>query len=161
MKMSATTFFVLVLALAGTPLSSHAQDMDWKSLLNEATSLLEMRRYDRAADLAQEALTVSERPAGSDHADAAFFLERLASTYERYEQLAPAEALLKRALAIRENTLGSEDGHTLGTMDSLAMFYHQHAQDEEAEPLFKRALAIRDKGAGRLGSSYKLELLTT
>jgi hypothetical protein len=46
-------------------------------------------------------------------------------------------------------------------MDSLAMFYHQHAQDEEAEPLFKRALAIRDKGAGRLGSSYKLELLTT
>ena len=117
--------------------------IEWNILTQEAMSLYQQGRYDRAVVVAKQALEVAERNVGPNHLDVAISLNNLAGLYDTQGQYAQAEPLYKRALAIREKALGSEHPTVAKSLENMAALYRAINRRREAEKLEERAVAIR------------------
>jgi tetratricopeptide (TPR) repeat protein len=128
-------------SMVGQP--APAQAVRWEALRDEAKSLLEQGRYDRAVEVAQEALRVAEKTVGPYHPDAATSLNDLGRLYMTQGWSIQAEPLFVRALEIQEKALGPDHPDVATTLENMADLYRETNRPEEAEILTQRAVRTR------------------
>ncbi len=114
---------------------------------------------DKAIAESKQLLALKEQQFGPEHTEVASVAGSLGSLYQRYGQLAEAEALFKRALAIREKVSGKDHLDTSGDLQRLSSLYEEQGRYAEAEPLIKRALAIIEREFGQNNPSRALPAL--
>ena len=114
----------------------------------QVVRLVHEGQYAEAEPLALQALEVSLKKNGPDHASTATSLSNLAELYRNQEKYELAKPLLKRALAIREKALGPDHPDTATSLNNLAGLYDHQGKYDLAEPLLKRAIAILDSVFG-------------
>ena len=94
-----------------------------ETLDEQVVRLLRESKYAEAEPLALQALAVSLKKNGPDHAITANSLNNLASLYRNQGKYDLAEPLLKRALAIDEKVLGPDHADTANSLCNLALLY--------------------------------------
>ena len=110
--------------------------------------LLKKGRYAEAADVAGQALIVTEQNFGPDHPATARALNNLAVTYQARGKYAEAEMLYRRSLAIDEKSLGKDHPHVVQTLNNLAAIYQSQGRYAEAETFYRQALEILEQCLG-------------
>ena len=132
-----------LLQMSALPAFSQGSGTEWEILIQEAQSLYQEGKYDRAVVVAKKALKVAEKNFGPNHPHVATSLNNLALLYQTQGQYGPAEPLYKRALAIREKAIGPDHPHVATSLENLAALYRATNRDAEAETLELRAARIR------------------
>jgi hypothetical protein len=82
---------------------------------------------------------------GPDHPDTLNIRNNLAMAYERTEQYARAETLLRGNFERARAKFGANDLRTAGAMASLGLNLLHQTEFAEAEPLLRACLAIRER----------------
>jgi tetratricopeptide (TPR) repeat protein len=103
--------------------------------------------YDRAADMADQALALRQRVLGPDDLDVATSLETRAWVYFLQDQNASGLPLLQRTLEIRERALGPDDVKVAISLGNLASVQRELRRWNEAEANYRRAIAIIERVA--------------
>ncbi len=103
--------------------------------------------YDRAADMADQALALRQRVLGPDDLDVATSLETRAWVYFLQDQNAAGLPLLQRTLEIRERALGPDDLKVALSLGNLASVQRELRRWNEAEATYRRAIAIIERVA--------------
>jgi esterase/lipase superfamily enzyme len=129
------------------PRSNAAAPADLDTLNRQITQLSAAGKKAQAIVLAKQAVKLTERRYGSNHAATAAALTRLAQLLVAEKRYAEAEPLLKRALAIREKGGNSTD--IAAALNNLAAVYQKQGRAAEAKALSQRAAAVRTKPPGR------------
>ena len=151
-------FCSIVVASVLVPSEAQVANKDLQAPKDEYVVLMQQRRYQQAADVAQKALTRAEAKFGKAHIGVALNLVKLSFSYVALAQYDKALLLQRRALAIHEKTFGPDHLVTALTLNDLAETYRALARYGEALPLQKRALAIREKGLGAFDPDTALSL---
>jgi tetratricopeptide (TPR) repeat protein len=134
-----------------------AQRGDLNAILKRTDELYRAGNYPAALIEAQKFETGMKALFGTNHANYAIALNKLADVYRAQGNYADAEVRYKRALAIREEKLGADHAAVAVTLGNLANVYQDQGKYAEAEALYKRSLEINEK---RLGKGH-LEVATT
>ena len=91
-----------------------------EALDGQVVRLLHEGKYAEAEPLALQALAVSLKKNGPDHASTATSVNNLGGLYITQGKYDLAEPLFKRALAIREKALGPDHPYTIRLRKNLA-----------------------------------------
>ena len=92
-----------------------------ETLDEQVVRLLHEGKYAEAEPLAFQAVGVSVKKNGPDHADTATSLNNLAGLYNTQGKYDLAEPLLKRAIAILDRALGASHPNTILFRKNLAL----------------------------------------
>ena len=106
-----------------------------ETLDEQVVRLLDEGKYAEAEPLALQALAVSLKKNGPDHASTATSVNNLGGLYITQGKYDLAEPLFKRALAIREKALGPDHPDTAMSLGNLASLYYTQGEYDLAEPL--------------------------
>ncbi len=136
-----------------------AQPADPADLHQRANQLYHEGRFSEAAELAEQALALSEARDGPDNPNTALRLYLLGQIHLAQGLLLDAESRLTRALAIFELTLPADSWEVLDTLHMLALLYYGSAREAEAEPLYRRALATAERNTQRYSRKFEHEAL--
>ncbi|MEM7350612.1 MAG: tetratricopeptide repeat protein [Acidobacteriota bacterium] len=108
----------------------------------------DLRDFERAESILQDALTLRQRHFGPRHPDVAeslntlgevqYWLARLRGQTDKFE---PAARHLRQAAAIYASVLDEHDPATLRNLNNLAVLERRQENYEEAEELFRQLLA--------------------
>jgi tetratricopeptide (TPR) repeat protein len=101
-----------------------------------------------AEPLLSNALEITKRALGENHADCAPCLNNLAWLYQAMGDYAKAEPLFRKALGITEQALSKNPGNYAASLNDLAGLYQVMGDYAKAEPLYRRALEIRKRTLG-------------
>ena len=104
---------------------------------------LRLARYDRAAELAEQALALRRRHAGPRHPEVARSLDDLASIELGRGDVEAAERLYREALTLRRELFAESHAEIATSLNYLANIHFEHRRLGEAEALYRRALAMR------------------
>jgi CHAT domain-containing protein len=161
MKFSSFLFLASLLALI--PLTHDARSAprdttDYLSLLAQADSLRRDGTYDRAVQLAKQALAITEREFGKADTSVARALHILGDCARREDRLEDAEQLLNRSLTIREQKLGPDDPWVARSLNSLALLEGDLGHNEQSMALHLRALEIRRHAFGEIHPEVAISL---
>ncbi len=150
-------FCVVLVTFVPIPVSA-ADEAVWKALLRESHSLHRERQYDKAAEMAKQAIEFAETTFGGDDPKVASSLKQLAYVYSYERRYGESVPLLRRALAIIEGHYGPEHQEVARYLSNLAIHLGNSRHRDEAERLYERALAIREKvlGPDHLDLAYNL-----
>ncbi len=153
------------------------------SLHGLAEVYTELRNYEEAERLFEQALQIKEQKQGSNNWDVARMLNGKASLYVDLGKYQEAELLYERSLAIWRKTSGieiAEEEYSLKnlalwiwekvlglhtdvarSLERLARLYQMKGEEKEIEPLLVRALQIREQvlGPEHLSIVRSLEVL--
>lgn len=102
-------------------------------------------QYDRAIQIAKQALEFAGRAFGPMSPHVAVALNNLGAMYRGTNQHAEAESLLRRALEIDARVHGPDHPRVAVRLNNLAALVRDTNKFDEAEPLLRRALAIDRK----------------
>ncbi len=105
-------------------------------------------RYEEAAALYAESLTVRERVLGPVHPEVAQSLNNIAALYYEQGRYREAEPLFRRALEIRTAVFGPDHPDTAGTANNLAALCYREGRYDEAQSLYERSLRTREAALG-------------
>jgi tetratricopeptide (TPR) repeat protein len=119
-----------------------------KSIFDLAQLYYMQQKYEKAARLYKQSISLDEKAIGPGHPDIAEKLSCLVATYRHLGRLDATEPLLLKALAIREQAYGSEHPLVSNTLLDLTTLYMQQGKYTFAEPLCRRALSIKEKSLG-------------
>ena len=146
-QLLARVFLATLLSLfqpAALLIADEQDDLAKLSSLNkQAIELYQAGKFNEAIPIAQEAVELSEKVLGPDHADTATALNNLAMLYLSLGDYAKAEPLFQRALNIREKALGPDHADTAAALNNLGELYRSMGNYAKAEPLFQRATQDR------------------
>lgn len=159
--------FIILVFLLGARIGVAAENSKWEVLNQEALSLYNQGKYNRAIAVGRKALNLAESEGGTDESHLFKSINNLAVVYRTLGRYDQAEPLYRRAVAIAETSFGSNDPLLAASFNNLALFYKtvgqyaNHVGNEslakrafdQAEPLYKRALEIVENAFGS-GSSY-------
>ncbi|GGT33132.1 tetratricopeptide repeat protein [Nonomuraea spiralis] len=119
------------------------------SILNQATVFTATQgQHQRAYDLANRALAITEAAYGPDHPTVATLLGNLANSFRALGRPGEAVPLEQRALAITEAAYGPDHPTIATLLGNLASGLHALGRPGEAVPLEQRALAITEAAYG-------------
>jgi tetratricopeptide (TPR) repeat protein/transcriptional regulator with XRE-family HTH domain len=110
--------------------------------------LLDLQRYEQAAMVLRQALTLRERVLGEEHPEVAKLYNDLALTYLLWGKFEAAAPLCQRALSIRTRSLGPLHPDVAESYNDLASIYTTQGKYAEAEPLYLQALSICEQVPG-------------
>ena len=136
---------MLTMLLVLPSCGQRGQEKSLQELDDKVTTLYKQGRYSEAADVAKEALAVTEETFGPDHPNVAISLNKLAELYIYQGNYAEIEPLYKRILDICENAFGPDHPDIAISLNKLAELYYNQGRYSEAEPLYKQALDIYEK----------------
>ncbi len=125
----------------------HAEP-DLAALLRDGAAATARGDFPLALSLAQQAVALAERQAGSDSTAFASALTLLGNAHASLGHSAEALALQRRALALRERLLGPDHPDIAISLRYLGGTYSALAQYEQALPLLQRALTISERAQG-------------
>jgi tetratricopeptide (TPR) repeat protein len=145
---SISTLIGLALLIVACATTSQDQQELLQDLGAEYGRLLQNGRYEEAADIAGQALMVTEQNFGPDHPATARALNNLAVTHQARGKYAEAEILYRRSLAIDEKALGKDHPHLVQTLNNLAAIFQSQGRYAEAETLYRQALEIIEQSLG-------------
>lgn len=100
-------------------------------------------RFEEAAQLHEEALTLREAVLGPDHPLLARSLTNTAAAYIELARFEEADARYARALRIREEVLGPDHLDVATTVMNIGVSYYRRGRLKKALPYFERSLKIR------------------
>jgi CHAT domain-containing protein/Tfp pilus assembly protein PilF len=124
-----------------------------RALNNLAILHRDLGNFEKAEQLANEALSIQEKVLGPEHSDVARTLNNLALLDHDRGDNQRAEPLAKRALAILqkvgEKALGREFSDVATSFNILALICRDRGDYLEAQKLFQQSLAILEKVFGR------------
>ncbi|MGH7848292.1 MAG: tetratricopeptide repeat protein, partial [Candidatus Binatia bacterium] len=122
----------------------------------------EQGRFDEAAPLYQESLSIAERGAAAAPLAPDYILYRFALSYHKQKKHLQAQALLKRALAIRDASPARDSLATAQILAALGATQSNLGHYRDAESTLKRALQIEEAaGANRAKAAEALLNLAT
>ena len=104
--------------------------------------------YDDAQRYLQNAVDLSRRELGPDHAETVQAKDRLANAYLSAGDYEKAEKLFIEALTSSKRTMGDEHHDTLIIINNLAILYTDMGRLDEAESMLNRALELRRRVNG-------------
>jgi CHAT domain-containing protein/Tfp pilus assembly protein PilF len=138
--------FLALLGLASTGLPQlHADDQaDLGAAFTQAEQLRQTAKYAEAAPLYEQALRLSLRLYGENHADTATILNGTAILHRAQGKYASAEQLYQRSLKIRETIFPKNHPHVAHSLNNLADLFRIQGKYAQAEPLCQRSLQIRE-----------------
>lgn len=128
------------------------------SLSRLADFFVNIRQYENALPLYQQALAIKKKVLGEENPDYLKRLHNLADLYRRRGLYGKALPLYKEALAFKKKTLGEEHLKYANSLNDLSVAYWRTGQYDIALPLYKQALAIRGKALGEDSRQYVLNL---
>jgi len=105
-------------------------------------------KYERALEVAKQALGLCEREFGPQHNKTGRSLNHLAQLYRLMGEYEKALPLMQRALAISEKRNGQGHLVTGERYNNLALLYDAMGDYDKALSLYRRALAISEKIEG-------------
>jgi tetratricopeptide (TPR) repeat protein len=105
-------------------------------------------KYDKAAELFQRNLKVSERVRGPNDERVGLDAFHVAVAYTNGGRYAQSVPFFKRALAIEETVYGSETWQVANTLSWYATALAQLGKKSEAKSLLQRAIRIAEKDSG-------------
>ena len=147
---SSVCLLLAVVTVPGfAPTEGRAQSINELGILDR--QLVEHYRsgeYARALEVGRRALALTERRFGSNHADVAKILSKLAHLYVLQGRLEDAEQHFKRALAIRTKVQGASHTSVGSLLKDLANLHFEQGRFLDAERLLKRSLAIFETAHG-------------
>jgi serine/threonine protein kinase len=111
------------------------------------TVYIQLGLYDRAGEIADQALGLRERTLGPDDLDVATSLETRAWVHFLQDQNALSLPLLERGLAIRERALGPEHLDVARSLGNIASVERELRQYDAAEANYHRAIGIFERRA--------------
>jgi serine/threonine-protein kinase len=113
-----------------------------------STNLRRQARYEEAVTAGREALRVSERAFGLNHATTGYAMIHLADhIHDIVQDVDEAERLYRRGLELMEQQFGENSTRLIHGLHSLGDLLAKRG-DNEAERLFRRSLAIRQSATG-------------
>jgi CHAT domain-containing protein len=107
-----------------------------------------MGDYARAEPMFREALAITKKARGENHADYAQMLNNLAWLYQETRDFPRAESTHREAMAIRKKALGTDHLTYAHSLNNLAALYQAMGDYARAEPMLREALAIKEKALG-------------
>jgi serine/threonine protein kinase/tetratricopeptide (TPR) repeat protein len=110
------------------------------SMIELATALMNLGRFDKAEALKVKAMEISSRILGDDDPVTLTAMNNLAGQYAEQGELAKAAPLYFQALERTRRVHGDDDLLTLAGLNNLAVNYMERGQFAEAEPLLVKAL---------------------
>ena len=113
------------------------------SLRRLAQLAFDRGHYDRAENLAHQALTLFEQALPEQPLEIAKSLVQLAEVEVNLDRLEHAESLLVRALGIREGLLGPEAEEVSETRNELGELLYRRGAFEPARAVFDQLLTVR------------------
>ncbi len=112
------------------------------ALLAEAKVLRQIRKYDEALKLAQEAVALREAVYGPEHPFVADALFTLADIHYNRTNYVEATAVCRRVLATLEKTLGPKAPILQSVLGNLGLALQKQGYFAEAETCYRRALTF-------------------
>ncbi len=132
-------------ALAETAIGPTIANPDWQdfNLMNDqAKSLCREGQYERAVEVASEALAKCRNVAGEEHPHCAVIMNNLAACQMEVGNYREAERLLLRGTDILRASDGCDDPAYIGGIINLAEVYRHTDRYRAAISLLERALAV-------------------
>jgi serine/threonine protein kinase len=111
------------------------------------TVYIQLGLYDRAGEIADQALGLREKTLGANDLDVATSLETRAWVHFLQDQNARSLPLLERGLAIRERSLGPDHLDVARSLGNIASVERELRRYDAAESHYQRAIGIFERGA--------------
>jgi len=118
------------------------------SLRNLAQLALDRGHFERAVQLAREALELFEQAQPQEPLEIASSLQQLADLEIQLDHLAAAETLHQRALTIQQSQLGEDAEEASRTRNQLGELLYRRGSFEPARALFESVLAVQRRTLG-------------
>jgi|GEM_PF-6641962 len=115
------------------------------SLNNLGALYYQQGKYDKSADMFEQALPVLEKVTGSNSQNMAAALNNLASVYRQQDLLTKAEPLYRQALPIWQKEVGPNSPPVAATLNNLAKIYSQQGDYAKAESFYKETVTVLEK----------------
>ena len=128
----------LVIGLLAT--AGHAQQEELDQLNQQVFNLYRSGRYADGVSVAFDAMRLTERLYGPQHASVAEGANNLAEMYRMLGRFEEALQLYERALKITQITEGPDNILTAAILNNLGEMYRLQGAYEKAEPLYKEPL---------------------
>ncbi|MBO0796077.1 MAG: tetratricopeptide repeat protein, partial [Ktedonobacteraceae bacterium] len=109
--------------------------------------LLKRGRFEEAASLLAQAVTLGEQLHGPDHPALISSLANLAELFWRQGQYEQAETLLSRILLMEEQHLGQTHVQVGGTLNNLGLLCWEQGKYTQAESFYQRSLQIKEQAS--------------
>jgi tetratricopeptide (TPR) repeat protein len=121
-------------------------------------------RYEVAAEMEGEALTIRQELLGQNHPHTLISMNNLGSVLEYQGKYEHAEEMHRQSLRLREAVLGKEHPGTLTSMNNLATALAGQGKYEQAEEMHRQSLRLREAVLGKehpytLSTIYNLAYL--
>ncbi|KAK6427623.1 hypothetical protein LTR95_015977 [Oleoguttula sp. CCFEE 5521] len=131
---------------------THIYGEDDKPLIKLAESLLDLGRYEFAAECSEKVMIQLETLLGSDHFRTLHGMSVLSLSYQALDQLEAAQALEERVLALQQFRSGTEDRQSvLASKRRLASIHILQRHFDEAVVL---SAEVDDKARSAFGSRH-------
>ena len=114
---------------------------EWKILNDEAVRYFQAEQYDKAINVAREALSVAEANGGQEDPSLAITLGTLADCYTAQGNYVRAESLYKRALEIMKKHFASDAPEVTSITKQLALI--RETQKKDTKPTLKKPSEAR------------------
>lgn len=114
----------------------------------QAAAFVQMKAFDRAISLGEQALEARRHVLGGEHRDTASTSFWLAGIYRSAGKYTRAESSYRQALEIRKKVLGEQHPQTAVALNNLADLYRVMKDNAKAEPLFREAIDACRSGQG-------------
>jgi CHAT domain-containing protein/Tfp pilus assembly protein PilF len=134
--------------LAAVPAKDRAEVVRAVKLNDEGVALLNRGHYRKSEKPLRQALQISEKVLGLDHADTASSYNNLAGCLLGQGKPAEALPLFRKALEISEKVLGLDHPDTANSYNNVAGCLDNQGKHAEALPLYRKALQICEKVLG-------------
>jgi len=138
-------------ALAETASGSTLANPHWHDfnlMNNQAQSLCREGQYERAVELASEALAICRSVAGEGHPHCAVIMNNLAACQMEIGNYCEAERLLLRGTDILCASDGCDDPAYIGGLINLSEVYRRTDRHRMAISLLERVLAVVEENGG-------------
>jgi len=129
-------------------IANSINESELKAMVEKADDLRAKGKYNEAAVIWRQLLSIFEIHLGPDHPYVAASLSNLGSLYHNQRMYAIAEPVFRRSLSIREKTFGEVHSDVALTLGNLADVLKEQGRYSEAEPLYIRSLSVYEKVFG-------------
>ena len=143
MKKLLILFCIPLIGSSATPV--FANQKGWEALNTQVIELYRQRKYDEAAEKAEESLKVARETFGRASQQAAQSLNNLALVFEAQKKYADAEARYKEALPILEKSVGPDHPHVATLLENEIEVLKKEGKSKEAAAMEIRLNKIREK----------------
>lgn len=120
-----------------------------KQVNQQTVASFKAGKYDDALKFAQQAVDLSVKVFGAEHAETATAYTNLATIYQAKKKYEEAAANFQRALSIYRSTTGADEKRTARVLDDLAFVYALDGDRKLAEQTYHLALESAEKAYGK------------